>query len=134
MTYIHGEGTWESFINKLDVKRSNLPLDATKVFTFILSLDLDYKIFSSLYAPSHCSYFLASLVFFTFFCVFSVPYNTRLQPLFIEFYNTTPIWTMRWSWPLDTWRILINPIRSWFPSSRRILNPLIFRWTKVVFC
>ena len=33
---------------------------------------------------------------------------------------------MRWSWPLDAWRILINPIRSWYPWSRRILDPLIF--------
>jgi len=50
-----------------------------------------------------------------------------LQPLFIGFYNTTPIWTMRWSWSLDAWRILINPIRSWSPWFRRILDPLIFR-------
>ena len=34
---------------------------------------------------------------------------------------------MRWSWLLDAWRILINPIRSWSSWSRRILNPLIFR-------
>jgi len=34
---------------------------------------------------------------------------------------------MRWSWSLDAWRILINPIRSWSPWSRRILDPLIFR-------
>jgi len=34
---------------------------------------------------------------------------------------------MKWSWPLDTWRILINLIRSWSPWSRRILNLLIFR-------
>ena len=34
---------------------------------------------------------------------------------------------MRWSWPLDAWRILINPIRSWSPRSRKILNFLIFK-------
>jgi len=34
---------------------------------------------------------------------------------------------MRWSWPLDAWRILINHIRSWSPWSRRILYTLIFK-------
>jgi len=34
---------------------------------------------------------------------------------------------MRWSWPLDAWRILINLISSRSFWSRRILNPLIFK-------
>ena len=34
---------------------------------------------------------------------------------------------MRWSWPLDAWKILINLIRSWSPWSRRILDLLIFK-------
>ena len=54
-------------------------------------------------------------------------HNVGLQLLFIEFYNTTPIWTMRWSWPLDAWKILINLIWSWSPWSKRILDHSIFR-------
>ena len=34
---------------------------------------------------------------------------------------------MRWFWPLDAWRILINPIRNWSTWFRRILDLLIFR-------
>jgi len=40
------------FINKLDMNRSNFPLDLIRVFTFLLNLDLDYKSIPSLYAPS----------------------------------------------------------------------------------
>ena len=59
LTNVYEERTWESFINKLDTKISNLPLNDTRVFTFPLNLRLDYKSISSLYAPSHCSSFLA---------------------------------------------------------------------------
>ena len=55
LTYVHGERTWERFINKLDTKRSNLLLDDTRVFTFPLNLCLDYKSIPSLYSPSPCS-------------------------------------------------------------------------------
>jgi len=53
--YVHGERIWERFINKIDTKRSNIPLDATRVFTFFLNLDLNYKSIQSLYVPSSCS-------------------------------------------------------------------------------
>jgi len=55
LTYVHGERTWESFINKLDTKRSNLPLDDTRVFIFSLNLLLEYKSIPSLCEPSPCS-------------------------------------------------------------------------------
>ena len=38
LAYFHGERTWESFINELDTKRSNLPLDDTRVFIFPFNL------------------------------------------------------------------------------------------------
>ena len=139
------EVIWESFINKLDTKRSNLPLDNTRVFTFSLNLHLDYKSIPSLYAIHLAPLFLGFLgplgflrpyivIHHNFLLLFysTAPiYNAELQLLFIGFYSTTPIWTMRWSWPLDGWRILINPIRSWSPWSRKILNPSIetnFHW------
>ena len=52
LIYVHKERTWESFINKLDAKRFNLPLDDTRVFTFPLNLYPDYKNVSFLYASS----------------------------------------------------------------------------------
>ena len=55
LAYVHGEKTWESFTNKLDTKRYNLPLDDTRVFTFHLNLRLNYKSIPSLYTPSPCS-------------------------------------------------------------------------------
>ena len=55
LAYVHGERTWKSFINNLDKKRSNLPLDDTRVFTFPLSLPLDNKSIHSFYPPSPCS-------------------------------------------------------------------------------
>ena len=74
------------------------------------------------------SWFCLTLLFTITFFYSSAPiYNVVLQSLFIRFYNTTLIWTMKWSWLLDTWRILINPVRSWSPWSWRILNLLIFR-------
>ena len=48
LAYVHGERTWESFINKLDTERSNFLLHATRVFIFYLNLELDYKSFFSL--------------------------------------------------------------------------------------
>ena len=45
--YPRGE-TWESCINKLGTKRSNIPLDDTRVFAFLLNLCLDYKNIPSL--------------------------------------------------------------------------------------
>ena len=51
LAYVHGKRTWESFINKLDTKRSNLLLD-TRIFTIPLNLCLDYKSIPSLYALS----------------------------------------------------------------------------------
>ena len=122
LAYVHRERIWKSFINKLDIKRSNFPLDPTKVFTFSLNIDLEEYTFSlctlTLLLPFLVSYDLFYL---------RLIHNDGLQLLFIGFYNTTPIWTMRWSWSLDAWRILINPIRSWSPWFRRILYPLIFR-------
>jgi len=83
------------------------------------------------FSPLFLGLFLISLVFSSFFFLRlnldQLEINAGLQPLFIRFYKTTPFWTMRWSWSLDAWRILINPIRSWSPWFRRILNPLIFR-------
>jgi len=52
LAYVHEERIWESFINKLDTKRSNLPLDDTRVFTFPLNVCPIYKSIPSLYAPS----------------------------------------------------------------------------------
>ena len=54
LTYVYEERTWESFINKFYTKRSNLPLDATRVFIFLLNLRLDYKNIPSIYAFSPC--------------------------------------------------------------------------------
>jgi len=81
----------------------------------------------SLYSSLSWLLRLCIIVHHNFILFFCSNLQCWLQPLFIRFYNTTPIWTMRWSWSLDAWRILINPIRSWFSWSRRILNPLIFR-------
>ena len=134
MTDVHDERTWENFINKLDIKRSNFLFDATRVFTFLLNLDLDYKsiilslctftlllsFLASFWSPGVLHLFLLEINFV------ETNYNVGLHSLFIRFYNTTPIWTMKWSWPLDGWRIL-NLIRSWSPWSRRILDHLIFR-------
>jgi len=55
LAYVHGERIWENFINKLDTKKSNIPLDDTRVFTFPLNLRLDYKNIPSLFTPSPCS-------------------------------------------------------------------------------
>ena len=55
LAYIHRERTWERFINKLDTKRSNFPLDDTRAFAFPLNLRLDYKIIPSLYTLLPCS-------------------------------------------------------------------------------
>jgi len=55
---VHEERTWESFIYKLDTKISNISLNDTRVFTFLLSLYLDYKSLPSLYASSPFSIFL----------------------------------------------------------------------------
>jgi len=52
LAYVHRERTWENFINKLDTKRSNIPLDDTRVFTFFLNLCLDYKSIHFFYALS----------------------------------------------------------------------------------
>ena len=134
MAYVHRERTWESFINKLNIKRSNLSLDAIRVFTFFLNLDVDYKsiylISMHLYLASlFLGFFLISLVISTFFSLRLDWDQCWLQLLFIGFHRTTSIWTMRWSWPLDVWRILINPIRRWSHWFRRILDPLRF-WDK----
>ena len=90
---------------------------------------MTYKGIFFLYVPSSCSS-LSWLLLISFtwdFLLIWDYYNAWLQLLFIGFYNTTPIWSMRWSWSLDVWKILVNPIRSWSPWSRRILDPLIFR-------
>ena len=55
LAYVLGERTWESFINKLDIKRSNISLDDTRIFAFPLNLRLNYKNIPSLYAHSPCS-------------------------------------------------------------------------------
>jgi len=55
LAYVYGERTWKSFINNLNKKRSNLLRDDTRVFTFPLSLPLNYKSIHSFYAPSPCS-------------------------------------------------------------------------------
>ena len=119
------------FIKRHGIKRSNLPLDATRVFTFLLNLDIDYKsIILSLSTFTLLLFFLASsdlLGVLTFSSLRLDWDQSGLQSLFIGFYKTTLIWTMRWSWTLDAWRILINPIRSWFSWSIRILDPLIFK-------
>ena len=52
LTCVHRERIWESFVNKLYTKRSNLPLDDTRVFTFSLNLCLNYKSIPSFYASS----------------------------------------------------------------------------------
>jgi len=123
-------------INKLDTKRSKLPLDDARVFTFPLNLRVDYKSIPSFYASSLCSSLSwplgPSWLFRALYCCSpqlssALIYNAGLQSLFIGFYNITLIWTMRCSWPLDAWRILINPIRSWSSWCKKILNPLIFR-------
>jgi len=92
LTYIHGERTWESFINKLDTKSFNLPLDNTRVFTFSLNLRLYYKSMPSLYAPSpwsslswlfrviHCySPQLSSVILFQL--------NLKLQPFIYKIFE-----------------------------------------------
>ena len=66
-------------------------------------------------------------LFLGFLWSFKMIQYTRSQSIFLEFYSSNPILTLRWSWPSDAWRILINPIRSWSPQSRRILDPLNFR-------
>ena len=113
----------------------DLTLDAIRVFTFPLNLDLDYKsitlsLCTFILLLSVLGFLLISLMFSTIFFLRSA-WLSLLQclvtTLFIGFYSTTLIWIMRWSWPLDGWRILINPFRNWPPWSRRILNPLIFR-------
>ena len=43
LAYVREKRTWERFINKLDTKWSNFPLNTTRVFTFPLNLCLDYK-------------------------------------------------------------------------------------------
>ena len=58
LAYSYGERTWESFINKLGTKRSNFPLDDTRVFVFPLNPRLDYKSIPTLYTLSPCSSFL----------------------------------------------------------------------------
>ena len=60
LAYVHGERTWESLIDKLDSKRSNLLLDDTRVFTFPLNLYPRLQEYPSLYAPSSC-FFLSWL-------------------------------------------------------------------------
>ena len=137
MAYVHGKRTWEIFINRLGTKKSNLFLDATRVFTFHLNLALNYKsiTFSLCTFNLFLSFLASSGLLCLRFSIVETPwdsfgwgnYNTWLQPLFIEFYNTTPFWTMRWFWPFDGWRILIDPFRNWSPWSKRILDFLIFR-------
>ena len=57
---------------KLDTKISNPPLDLTRVFTFPLNIDLDYKSISSFYTLSSCSSLSwLHLIFFKIFLVFS---------------------------------------------------------------
>ena len=102
MTYVHGERTWESFINKFDTKRSNISLDAIRVFTFFLNIDLNYKSITLSLCTFTLLLFLGFLGVLHFFVLYLLPYNAGLQPLFIWFYNTTLIWTMRWSWPSNT--------------------------------
>ena len=60
LAYVHGEKTWESFINRPCTKRSNLPLDATRVFTFHLT------------SPRLQEYYLLSM-------------HLSLAPLFLDF-------------------------------------------------
>jgi len=124
MAYVHEEKTWENFINKLDTKKSILPLDLTRVFIFPFNIGLNYKIISSFYAPSpYSSLSWLPMIFFKISLVFSTQQPTGLQHLFMVFYITTLIWTMRWSWSSDAWRILFNPMRRWSSWSRRIKYP-----------
>ena len=61
LAYVHGVRTWESFIKRLGIKRSNIHLDATRVFTFHLSLALnDKSITFSLCTFNLLMFFLAS--------------------------------------------------------------------------
>ena len=122
------EGLWAN---------TNLPLDATRVFTFHLNLALNYKsiTFSLCTFNLLLSFLASSGLHYLRFSVVETPwdlfcwdnYNAWLQSLFIGFYSTTPIWIKRWSWPLDDWRILINPFRNWSSWSRRILDLLILK-------
>ena len=109
LTYVHGERTWESFINRLHTKRYNFSFDATRVFTLHLNLTLNYKSFTfflctfnlllSFLASSGllCLRFSVVKTLWDFF--YWGNYNALLQLLFIRFYNIVPIpiWTMRWS-------------------------------------
>ena len=82
-------------------KRSNLPLDAIRVFTFHLNLAQNYKsiTFSLCTFNLLLSFMVSSDLLCLRFSIVETPwnlfgwdhYNAWLQPLFIGFYNTTPI-------------------------------------------
>ena len=95
LTYVPGERTWEIFIhNKLGTKKSIISPDSHKSIRLPLEsykITRVYLFFMHRHLPLS---FLASSSLFMLQC-------TKLQSLFIEFYNTNFIQIMRWSWLLD---------------------------------
>jgi len=87
--YVHREKTWESFVNKFYIRDLTFSLIPNRVlFTFSLNPSRLQGI-PFLFTPSPT--FLFALAYY----IFLVLLLTRLQPLFIEFYNTNSIRTMR---------------------------------------